>query len=154
VDTTGLDVAKLKALVIEKWRSGSELWPVKVVPLARLAGLEQKNHGKPVETAGGYFTCLRPIRGKTPAEMELILGFARGYYSSGAGIFKFLSLPAADQFELRAYTQLPAGNPCDGIVVRSLGERPEFSTTAANRRYSFTGSVSSNGNCGVGWFCR
>ena len=62
------------------------------------------------------------------AKLKLLRSGAQGRSSgrSGACLFKFLSLPAPDQFELRGYTQLPAGNPFDGIVVRSLGARPQF----------------------------
>jgi len=125
MSAAGLDITKLKRLVIEKWNSAPELWPVKVISLARLADLEKK--GK-VDSVGGYFTCLRAVRGRTPEQMEDILGFARGYFSSGVSIWKLKSLPFLDQFELRGYTQLPGGNPFDGIVIRREGQRPSFLT--------------------------
>jgi hypothetical protein len=129
MDTSGLDVERLKALAIAKWNSAPELRPVKVLPLSRLAEIERKNGGRRLERVGGYFTCLRAIRGKNPHEMEEILGFAPGVYSSGASIWKFTLLPVAAQFELRGYTQLPSGNPFDGIILRCPGAvRPQFLT--------------------------
>jgi hypothetical protein len=126
VDTSGLDVAKLKKLVFKKWQSAPELWPVKVISLDRLSGLERTNGGK-LDRVGGYFTCLRAVRRKNPRQMEALLGFAPGFYSSGASIWRFLALPLEDQFELRGYTQLPGGNPFDGIVLRVAGSnRPLF----------------------------
>jgi|SRR5579863_1148435 len=125
MNTSGLDIGKIKKLVLEKWRSAPELWPVKVMSLARLAELEKQYGG--VDKIGGYFTCLRAIRGKTPVEMESLLGFTPGYFSSGVSIWKFTLLPMADQFELRGYTQLPGGNPFDGMVLRVEGaSRPQF----------------------------
>jgi hypothetical protein len=133
MDTTGLDVAKLKALAIAKWYSAPELWPVKVLSLKRLAELEGNNGGRKLERLGGYFTCLRALRGKKPTDMEEILGFTPGSYSSGASIWKFTSLPSASQFELRGYTQLPGGNAFDGIVLRVPGAaRPQFFTEAGD----------------------
>jgi len=127
MDLRGLDVPKIKQNVMEKWRSGPELWPVKVIPVARVAELEFKRGGKKLDTVGGYFTCIRAVRGRTPEEMEDILGYARGYYKSGASIWKFDRLPALGEFELRGYTQLPGGETFDGIVLRrSDAPRPTF----------------------------
>ncbi len=46
---------------------------------ARITGLE-RDSGKPLYRMGGYCTCLRAIRGKTPTDMEAPLGFAPGYF--------------------------------------------------------------------------
>jgi len=126
MDLSGLDVAKLKSLVIEKWLSGPELWPVKVLSLSRTLELERKQ-GRKLDRVGGYFTCTRAIRARTPQAMEAILGFAPGFFSSGVSVWKLTHLPTPDQFELRGYTQLPGGNPFDGIVLRQNGlSRPQF----------------------------
>jgi len=53
MDFDGLDVAKLKSLVIEKWRSAPELWPVKVLSLARTLDLERKQGGRKLDRVGG-----------------------------------------------------------------------------------------------------
>jgi len=126
MDTTGLDVPKLKSIVIEKWRSGPEFWPVKVLSMSRKIELEKEN-GKELDAVGGYFTCLRNIRAKTPAEMEDILGLQQGSFSSGVAIWKFKELPKSNQFNLRGYTQTPGGENFDGIVIRRNDRsRPEF----------------------------
>lgn len=126
MDTSGLDIGKLKQLAMEKWRSAAQLWPSKAMPLARLLDLERTSGG-PIASVGGYFTCLRAIHGRTPEEMESLLGFTPGYYSSGVSVWRFSILPSPSQFELRGYTQLPGGNPFDGIVLRLPGaSRPRF----------------------------
>jgi hypothetical protein len=123
---SGLDVAKIKSMVMEKWRSAPELWPVKVLSLSRTRELEQKQ-GRPLDLVGGYFTCARAIRIRTPQEMEAILGFAPGFFASGVSVWKLNQLPTADQFDLRGYTQLPGGEPFDGIVLRRSDlPRPQF----------------------------
>src|SRR5436190_736729 len=127
MDVTGLDVARLKSLAIEKWRSAPELWPVKVLSLARTVDLERKQGGRKLDRVGGYITCARAVRFQTPKAMEDILGFASGAFNSGVSVWKLKSLPTSDQFELKGYTQLPGGNPFDGVVLRHPGStRPEF----------------------------
>jgi hypothetical protein len=59
--------------------------------------------------------------------LEDIVGFAPGTFASGVSVWRHHDLPAPDQFELRGYTQLPGGQPFDGIVLRRPGAaRPEF----------------------------
>ena len=61
--------------------------------------------------------------------MEDILGYAPGTFASGVSVWKLKTLPTPDQFELKGYTQLPGGDPFDGIVLRRPGAaRPEFFT--------------------------
>lgn len=88
MNSAGLDFAKLKSIVIEKWRSAPELWPVKVLSIARVVQLEQRLGGRHLESVGGYFTCARAIRFKTPREMENILGFISGTFASGVSVWK------------------------------------------------------------------
>lgn len=126
MDLSGYDVPKLKSLVIEKWCSGPELWPVKVLALSRTLELEQKQ-GRKLDRVGGFFTCARAIRVKTPEQMEAILGLAPGSFASGVSVWKLNYLPTADQFELRGYTQLPGGETFDGIVLRRSDlPRPQY----------------------------
>jgi hypothetical protein len=126
MDTSGLDVPKLKSLVIDKWNSGPEFWPVKVMAMTRVIELESKNGGK-FSSVGGYITCLRNVCGKTPEEMEAILGFEKGTFSSGVSIWKLSALPKAAEFELRGYTYLPGGEKFDGVVLRRVEQpRPEY----------------------------
>ena len=127
MDLTGLDVGKLKGLAIEKWGSAPELWPVKVLSMTRTLELEHKLKGGKLDKIGGYFTCLRAIRFKTPAEMEDILGFQKGAFSSGVAVWKLNALPKPDEFELRGYTQTPGGETFDGVIMRRQGAaRPEY----------------------------
>ncbi len=129
MDLSGLDVGKLKSLAIEKWASAPELWPVKVLSMTRTLELEHKQGGRKLDAVGGYFTCLRPLNGKTPADMESILGFQDGTFSSGVSVWRLDALPGPADFELRGYTQTPGGESFDGVVVRrSDRSRPEFFT--------------------------
>src|SRR4051812_35705649 len=108
--------AILKDLVIQKWNSGPRFWPVKVMSMVRLQQLEKDNGGA-LSSVGGYFTCLKNVCTHTPAEMEDILGFEKGAFSSGVSIWKFKELPKPDQFEFRGHTQTPQGKRFDGIVL-------------------------------------
>lgn len=126
MDTSGLDVRKLKALVIEKWQSGPEYWPAKVMAATRAAELEGKL-GKKLGSVGGYITCLRNVCGKTPAQMEDLLGFQKGAFGSGVVLWKLDRLPKPEEFELRGYTYLPGGERFDGAVVRRSNlPRPQY----------------------------
>ena len=75
--------------------------PVKVVPISQ---------AQPPRTARGYFTQQKYIAGKTPLEMEAILGIF-GKLRNGAHILHFVQPLAAGTFESRAYTYLPDGRP-------------------------------------------
>ena len=126
MDLSGLDIPRIKAIVQEKWRSGPELWPVKVMSLSRVMQLEREL-GRSLTQVGGYFTCLRAVRGKTPAEMEELLGFQPGSFCTGVVVYRLERLPLANEFELRGYSQLPGGETFDGIVLRRPGMvRPQY----------------------------
>ena len=131
MNVSGPNLSKLKQLVIEKWQSGPELWPVKAISLMRLGELQSKNDGQ--VNVGGYFTCLRAVRGRTPEEMADLLGFARDYLCSGVAILKFVRLPEPEEFELKGYSQTPEGKPFDGFVLRKAGQqRPEYTDKNGN----------------------
>jgi hypothetical protein len=90
---------------MEQWRAGGEDTLVKVFP----KGTRPSNSD---EVMAGYCTSVKFLAGRTPAEMERILGFKAGTkLKDGAEIFRVDPLPSADQFELRGYTQLPDGVP-------------------------------------------
>jgi hypothetical protein len=74
--------------------------PVKVMPL----------HGDPPKVVRGYFTQEKFIVGKTPAEMERVLG-VYGKLSTGAFILEFTAPLLKSDYESRAYTYLPDGKP-------------------------------------------
>jgi len=96
-----LDIAKLKAMAISLWKRGGVDTLVKVTPRGTTPN--------PSFTAG-YCTTFKYIAGRTPAEMEDIVGLAKGSkLAGGADIFVVDPLPTASQFELRGYTQTPAG---------------------------------------------
>jgi hypothetical protein len=126
MDTTGLNVPKLKSLVIEQWQSDPRYWPVKVLSISRTLELEHQL-GRKLNAVGGYFTCMKNVRVRTPAELEDILGFQNGTFSSGVSIWRLNVLPGPADFELRGYTQTPGGKSFDGIVVRRSDlSRPQF----------------------------
>jgi hypothetical protein len=100
-----MNTAKLKAIVIEMWRRGGMDTLVKAVP----KGLEPD----PLRTSG-YCTTFKFIVGRTPSEVEQIVGLAIGSkLVSGADIYTFDPLPSPAQFELRGYSQCPAGISTD-----------------------------------------
>jgi hypothetical protein len=94
----GFKESVLKKMAIENWKKeGNEL--VKVVSAERGQSDEVR----------GYVTEQKYVAGRTPAEMEKILGLPPGELAGGAIVHRLDGLPTADQFKLRAYTQLPAG---------------------------------------------
>jgi hypothetical protein len=98
---SSLDVDRLKAIAIEQWRRGGIETLVKVTPKGTVSA--------PGRMAG-YCTSFKFIVGRTPLEMEAILGFASGTkLAIGADIYLVRPLPTARQFELRGYTYLPGG---------------------------------------------
>ena len=102
------DEDKLKEIVIAKWRQGGLDRPVKVVP----RGQPQRND------SAGYISQEKFIRGRTPEQMERILGFdarpGQQYLSQGADIYHFTRVPGPHEFALKGYTQLPGGEPWAG----------------------------------------
>jgi hypothetical protein len=95
----GFKESTLKKLAMENWEKGGGNQLVKVVSAERGASDEVR----------GYVTELKYVAGRTPAEMERILGLPDGELAGGAVVHKLDGTPTADQFRLRAYTQLPAG---------------------------------------------
>jgi hypothetical protein len=61
-----------------------------------------------LKEAGGYVTQAKFVVGRTPEQMEAILGLQRGELKEGAYVMTIES-PQVDQFELRSYTNLPDG---------------------------------------------
>jgi len=77
---------------------------VKVVPLARAAA----------DVVSGYVTQMKCLAGKTPEEMERILGLRRAELARGAGVLWLGRLPDREELALRADTQCPGGQHYDG----------------------------------------
>lgn len=91
----------LKELARKLWKSGGENTLVKVTPRGMTPNASMTI---------GYCTTLKFVVGRTPAEMEAIVGFQQGSkLAHGAEIFLVNPLPLPEQFELRGYTQTPAG---------------------------------------------
>ena len=126
MDTSGLDVPKLKSLVIEKWNSDPCKWPAKAMSMARVSELEAKL-GKRLDSVSGFITCLVNVLGKTPSDLEDTLGVQKGAFASGVVIFRLNTLPKSSEFQLRGYTYLPNGARFDGLVLRrSDMQRPTY----------------------------
>lgn len=97
-------------MVLEMWREGRGNTLVKVYPKGTLPNALR---------AVGYCTSLKYVAGRTPDEMEAILGFKSGTkLQNGADVFRVEPLPTVDQFELRGHSQTPAGVPqINGQIV-------------------------------------
>jgi hypothetical protein len=96
-----LDAGKLKDMAISMWKRGGMDTLVKVAP---------KGMTPNPTYSVGYCTTFKYIVGRTPIEIEEIVGLARGSkLLGGADIFVVDPLPQQNQFELRGYSQCPAG---------------------------------------------
>ncbi len=99
-----------KNRIIDMWRQGGGDTLVKVMAKGRVA-----DPGRAV----GYCTTVKYLAGRTPVQMEKIVGFEEGtILKDGAELFQVWPLPAPDQFLFRGYSYLPAGVPqIDGQVI-------------------------------------
>lgn len=96
--------------------------PLKVVPAI----------GDPPKVVRGYFTQQKFIWGKTPEEMEVILGIF-GKLRSGAYILQFKAPLKPADYENRAYTYLPGGkeykpDPAETVFLPGSGA-PQWTLT-------------------------
>jgi len=112
MDTKGLDVGRIKRNVLEYWQAESWNWPVKVIS-ARRAGALKAAAGRVVPVRG-YITSAKFVLGRPLDQVESILGLVPGDLAAGAALLRLNRLPAAGEFELRGYTQTPAGEPYAG----------------------------------------
>jgi len=97
-----IDVRMLKQMVIESWKQGGGNRPVKIVSVQRGASPRVR----------GYITQEKFVRGRTPEQMEKLLGLPEGELTTkgqGAIIEVLEQIPSEGQFELRGYTQRPGG---------------------------------------------
>jgi len=62
----------------------------------------------------GFFTRERWILGRTPIEMEGLLGFGPGRMANGAAVYALLFLPLNHEFELAGYTHWARGQTARG----------------------------------------
>jgi hypothetical protein len=96
-----LDEFRLKKLALESWRRGGLDSLVKVLPL----GLKPDR-----ERQIGYCTSFKFVAGRTPVQMEQVIGLRSGSkLAHGASIYRVVPLPTGGQFDLKGYTQLPGG---------------------------------------------
>lgn len=87
------------------WFCGDGDQPIKVVPITQ--GKDGADQGPP-SFVEGYFCQLKSILGKTPAEMEAILGIY-GKLPNGAYVMRIRYLLLPGFYSNRAYTHLPGG---------------------------------------------
>jgi hypothetical protein len=118
----GYKESVLKKLAIENWEKGGGNQLVKVVSAERGASKE----------VGGYVTELKYVRGRNLAEIEQVLGLPAGELANGAIVHTLDGVPSADQFQLKAYTQLPEGKTfhVPGRYPPGLGA-PQWMLTAS-----------------------
>lgn len=96
-----LDIPRLKTMILAHWLQGGLHTLVKVMPRGSVPD--------PTRMIG-YCTTFGAIVGRTPIEMEATVGFAPNTkLVHGAEVFLVRPLPRADQFQLRGYSQTPAG---------------------------------------------
>ncbi|HEV3425633.1 MAG TPA: hypothetical protein VG105_17995 [Paraburkholderia sp.] len=96
-----LDEIKLKALVIATWREGG---------LESLVKVAARGTVPDAKYSIGFCTKFKFIAGRTPAEIERIVGFAdQSKLKQGAEVFLVSPLPEAHEFDLCGYSQTPAG---------------------------------------------
>ena len=112
MDTAGLDVDRIKQHVSEYWRAEAWNWPVKVMSAQRASAL-RASAGR-VVAVKGFVTSEKFVRGRSPQEVERILGILPGELKDGAVLLRLNILPLPHQYELRGYTQTPAGEPYSG----------------------------------------
>lgn len=99
----------LKALALSKINRKKPYRPVKVVPH------DPRRNPLLTKEITGWFGTEGAILGRTPEELERVLGFQAGYLAHGFDVFTFTRDIEATDFDLLgAYTYLPDGKEWDG----------------------------------------
>jgi hypothetical protein len=81
--------------------------------------------GEAQTSVGGYVTHLMSISGRTPRQMEDVLGLRKNQLAAGADVYRLRQLPEKDGFEPRGYSTLVDGLRLkDGLKEDSAGFRP------------------------------
>jgi len=109
-----LDLDRLSDMAIGVWKRSGMDTLLKVAPRGT-----KPDHGRPI----GYCTTLKYVLGRTPAQMEDLVGLKSGSkLAHGAEVFTVAPLPTRGQFKLRGYTQCPGGVPTNdpGYVSHPL----------------------------------
>ena len=112
MDTAGLDLNRIKQNVSEYWHAEGWNWPVKVMSAQRASALGA-SPGR-VVAVKGFVTSEKFVRGRPLEQVERILGLLPGELKDGAVLLRLNFLPLPHQYELRGYTQTPAGEPYAG----------------------------------------
>lgn len=108
-----IDEPRIKEEIIAMWRRGGGDAPAKVMPAGLLARADLQS---------GYITQLKFLIGRTPAEMEAIVGFRAGSkLAGGADIYSLPILPRAGQFAFRGYS-----NTSGGVSVTERPFDPDY----------------------------
>jgi hypothetical protein len=96
-----MDEQRIKQLAMSLWRRGGMDSLVKVMPRGRSPDANLNI---------GYCTTFKYVVGRTPAEMENVVGLRVGSkLTNGASIFLVRPLPGPTQFRLSGYSQTPEG---------------------------------------------
>lgn len=93
-----VDPEKILQHHIDKFNQGGGDVPVKVMP----TGVDQQE-------VSGFFTQAKFILGRTPEQMEYVLGLKVGDLKNGATIYEISQIPSAEQFVPAGYTHMPGG---------------------------------------------
>lgn len=96
-----IDEAKVKEIIINAWNKGEGNQPIKVAPTE----LSDR------QFVSGYITQEKFVKGRTPQDMEKILGLEPGILGNGVTIYKLSETPKPEQFEPHGYSQMPGGVP-------------------------------------------
>jgi len=109
---------RLKQMVIDSWSKGGSNRLVKVVP--------GKNGAKYLDGGSirGYVTQEKFIVGRTPEEIERILGLKNGTLKEGADVIWIDEIPKADQFDFVVPQGRPPGTPAGYSNVPGLPDYP------------------------------
>jgi hypothetical protein len=107
INTAGLDVPKIKQDVVAYWMHDPRLnGPVKVISAARAASLGAKPGV--VVPVGGCVVSAKFVLGKPLETVEKILGLIPGELRAGGALLRLTRFPAASEFDLAGYTNVPA----------------------------------------------
>lgn len=67
-----------------------------------------------VKHVRGFITRERWLLGKTPGDLERLLGYGVGRMAKGTRIYALLQLPANEDFKFAGHTHWSGGRPADG----------------------------------------
>jgi hypothetical protein len=93
--------------------------------LLKVVSRDQPGAGSPSCPVTGYITLLPTLSGKTPRQMEALLGLKQDQLLRGAHIYRLSRVPDISEFLPRGYTTLVDGGRLkEGLRQDSAGYRP------------------------------